>query len=34
MLLCHNNGTVPIYILPEEIVSVILTFYVQILADV
>ena len=34
MLLCHNYENVWIHILPEELVSFIFTFYVQILADV
>ena len=34
MLLCHNYKSVTIHIIPEELVSFIFTFYVQILADV
>ena len=34
MLLCHNYENISIHILPEELVSVIFTVYVQILADV
>ena len=34
MLLCHNYGTIPICISPENIVSVIFTFHVEILAAV
>ena len=34
MLLCHDYENVSIHILPEELVSFSLTFYVQILADV
>ena len=34
MLLCHIYENVSIHILPEELVSFIFTFYVQILANV
>ena len=34
MMLCHNYGTAPMYILPEELVSFIFyTLYLQVLAD-